>query len=312
MSTKVKGDGFMANLQEIITERAAEEATYRDQIVRVNKENARDYGITNIGVFNEESEKHFLQDYLEIPVNFYNKLSRDTQVAVFNERIAKFDRDLLIRGNTEHDIRAVLSPSYTIINHSEVLTGVQKAASQLHYDNIAVTQTHVKHGTMYTKLTIGDGDETTVGIVLANNETGGSSVAVDPLIYRKVCTNGLIVSTQERFYRKVHSGNHALSIEELIKAIQEAIAYARTSEELFKRSKYKNIIDVEAEIIQTVDNLELPKKITPLILEAYNSEPMATGFGIINAFTRAAQKFDDANVRVNIERTASRLLEVYK
>ena len=64
------------------------------------------------------------------------------------------------------------------------------------------------------------------------------------------------------------------------------------------------------EIKRMVKKVGLPSRMVKGVRQAYEIEPLSTGFGIINALTRYAKDVE-LTERIMIEKSASKLLSVY-
>jgi len=252
--------------------------------------------------FSPKGEGQFLSRWLDISANdSYHKVSLDTQQLVLNERVTEKlkGRELMFRLDSGV-IRGVVSDKYKVINHSEVLLKLLDELGNIDVDPL------LGEGNMNTRLTLETGDLQT-GITLGNSEVGEGSVFVAPFIYRLVCSNGLIVAKKEITFRHTHRGYGEYS---LGNAINDAVKEAQVSKVLFEQTQTKQIADPMDEIVKMLKKLNLPSRMAEGVQEAFNIEPVSSGFGIINALTRYA-KDSELTERVMIEKSASKLLSVY-
>ena len=75
----------------------------------------------------------------------------------------------------------------------------------------------------------------------------------------------------------------------------------------FERMKEKTVVD-PIQLIQKLSEKTFSVKFTKVIAESFQKEPDQNMFGVINAFTRAAQTLDYSN-RVAVEKFAGNLIE---
>ena len=126
----------------------------------------------------------------------------------------------LLRGKGEW-IRAFLSAEYVAYNNSEIAETVQSLLGNgaLTMKSFVLEETH-----MFLKIIseeIWDVESgLKAGIMIGNSEVGMGSVSVEPFVFRKPCTNDLIVS-QEKSFRHAHIH---LTAYELTRRMAEAVS----------------------------------------------------------------------------------------
>lgn len=113
--------------------------------------------------------------------------------------------------------RAFLSERYRRIDNMEIATAVLPLfAGQEQYE---VVSCEVTENRLYLKIVnhrlemaVAPGDYVQAGVVISNSEVGLGSVSIQPLVYRLVCTNGMIVNDMGE--RKNHVGRTAKALED--------------------------------------------------------------------------------------------------
>ena len=105
--------------------------------------------------------------------------------------------------------RALLSDRYRRIDNMEIASAVLPLFAGS--DQYEVISSEVTENRMYLKILsrrlemeVVPGDYVQAGVVISNSEVGLGSVNVQPLVYRLVCTNGMIVNDMGE--RKNHVG----------------------------------------------------------------------------------------------------------
>ncbi len=146
------------------------------------------------------------------------------------------------------------------------------------------------------------------GIMIGNSEVGLGSISVEPFLYRKACTNDLVV-TQEKSFRHAHIH---LTVSELrnrmADAISNAFKVAATVLDTFLLTRGELVADPVETIRQLAEGRKMSQKFVDEVVSSYAAEPEPTRFGVINAFTRAAQKLGPLQ-RIEAERFAGTLIE---
>ena len=95
--------------------------------------------------------------------------------------------------------RALLSDRYRRIDNMEIATAVLPLFAGT--DQYEVVSSEVPENRLYLKIVnrrlemaVVPGDIVQAGVMISNAEVGLGSVSVQPLVYRLVCTNGLVVN----------------------------------------------------------------------------------------------------------------------
>lgn len=278
-----------------------QEAHYSDVVLKVDKSNST---ISTIGEIpmNDFAQKQFLQNCLGIPYGFIKELTCDTANKVFLEKIEKFDRPLLLRKDGEV-IRGVLSNRYKCLNHSAIVSNVISTIGDL-----PIQQVHQSNG--YMSLRIGESsNEIEPSICINNSELGEAQFSISAMVYRLVCKNGLIAQRNEIMFSKKHMGNIVNIDSERLDHIYH---YAVIMVESFKKIKSYPITNPGEEISKMSRMIGLHKCNEELVQDAYIAEPIPTGYGIVNAFTRAAQSYRSSiRDRIWLEREATTIMNHY-
>lgn len=149
--------------------------------------------------------------HLGIPAKYYDKM-RDNYpellAANVNGWFQKEPARRMIR-TLDGTARAFLSDKYRRIDNYEVAQTVLPIISRM--GGATVESCELTDSRMYLKVVnprieaeIVKGDVVQAGILITNSETGQGSVTVSPLIYRLVCSNGMIAA--DNSLRKFHVG----------------------------------------------------------------------------------------------------------
>jgi len=180
---------------------------------------------------------------------------------------------------------------------------------------VALTETsrHLRLIRLDTRKLILGGDEACAGIHIANSEIGFRPVTIDALVYRLVCTNGLVrlVKGQSLFHRR-HVGT---AWQQTQRSLEDAIATAmRVGTHGLERfaAATREPIDEPAKLLaNNADRWQLSDDLQEDILRRLGYEPpalRATRYGLVNAITSAAQ-LEEPDERYRLETLAGRILE---
>jgi len=249
---------------------------------------------------------------LGIPNGYINKCPPDLKEDNINYFLKHRLGDLKLRTIKENRVRAVLTPSYTSIDDYDLIDLIQPFMVSREIEIISCY-----HGELMTsfrgvfveqeKVAIEIGDPTKRGVMINNSEVGYMAVQFRAFMYRLVCTNGLVLPRDVGGFHFRHRGNKDRiyhTCETIVNSLDEHLEVYFNK---FQNSREVKVSDPLMIIQETVKKENWPKKWEDIFVSAYNIEPHESLFGIINAFTRGAQKLK-IHQRVQIEEYATELL----
>jgi hypothetical protein len=258
--------------------------------------------------FSDLAMSQFCQK-LDIPVRYFRRLPDEMKITVANYDLERLKgTSFLVRGKGEW-IRAFLSAEYVAYNNSEIADTVESLLGNgaLTMKSFVLEETH-----MYLKIIsdeIWDVESgLKAGIMIGNSEVGMGSVSVEPFVFRKPCTNDLIVN-QEKSFRHAHI--HLTESEmtrRMAEAVSEGFSVASSVLNAFLKTREEPIPDPVETIRKIAEARKFSQKLTDEVVSSYLVEPEPNRFGMINAFTNAAQKLGPPQ-RIEMERFAGTLLE---
>lgn len=276
---------------------------------------------------------------LGIPYRYYQKMQQ-SYPALLDENVngwfAKSPERRMIRTLDGH-VRAFLSDRYRRLDNIELCASVipvikeMKGASIISCD---VTESHLYLKIINKKLKaeMSVGDVVQAGFVISNSEIGLGCLKVEPLIYRLVCKNGLIVKDYSQ--KKYHVGRQAAGDEETAYEIYSDATLAQDDKAFFM--KVQDIVRCaadEAKFAMTVDKLRQTQKMPIGENPVQAVEELADSFlltenergdilrqlfmgrdnsryGLINAITAASQLAKDYERATELERIGGELLSL--
>ena len=160
---------------------------------------------------------------LGIPAKYYDqmrKLKPELLAENVNAWFADRDQSYMIRSmdyGNGRVARALLSDRYRRIDNMEIASAVLPLfAGQA---DMQVMSCEVTENRMYLKIVnkrlemdVVPGDTVQGGVIISNSEVGLGAVSVQPLLYRLVCTNGMVVNDLGE--RRTHVGRAAKAVED--------------------------------------------------------------------------------------------------
>lgn len=188
----------------------------RDYLVPMSELRAFDGDIIFRGMRVEASGTFHgqLAEVLGIPTRYYHKM-RVEKPQLWEENVQAWlsprgAEEKLVRTYTGDRLRALLSPSFARIDHEEVLNQLAPALDgcDLELKAYDFTSDRLSLKLISPKIEgeVAKGDIVRVGLEISNSETGCGVVQVTPLIYRLVCTNGMIAGSALGEMRRRHKG----------------------------------------------------------------------------------------------------------
>ena len=247
---------------------------------------------------------------LGIPVKYYRRLPGEIKSVVANHDLKRLeDHSYLLRGKAEW-IRGFLSADYVTYNNSQV---AETVAGLLENGAVMVKSFTLVETHMFLKIVseeiVDAASGLKAGIMISNSEVGCASISVEPFVYRLTCTNDLVVSTEESFrHAHIHLTARELN-SRMAEAIGSTFRIASTIMDTFLKAREEAIEDPLETIRQIAEARQFAQKFTDNVVGSYLTEPEPSRFGVINAFTHAAQQLAPVP-RIEMERFAGRLLEV--
>lgn len=214
---------------------------------------------------------------LGIPAKYYDKLQAahpDLLLANVNGLFTREPARRMIR-TMDNVARAFLSDKYRRIDNYEIAEMVLPVIGEM--QDARIESCEVTDERMYIKVVnprlevdVVPGDTVQSGIVITNSEVGLGSFKVQPLIYRLVCSNGMVVN--DAAMRKYHVGransageNYELFTDETLRADDRAfLLKARdTVRAAVDETKFRRVVDM----MRQAKQVPLPVHDVPQLVE---------------------------------------------
>lgn len=148
---------------------------------------------------------------LNIPAAYYRRMRTEQPELLAHNVNTWFQnkpQDRLVR-TMDGTARAFLSNRYRTLDNYEIASAalpIMREMPEARIESMEITETrmYIKIVNPRLQMEVVPGDIVQAGIVLTNSEVGLGAVKVEPLVYRLVCTNGMIVN--DAATRKYHIG----------------------------------------------------------------------------------------------------------
>ena len=256
---------------------------------------------------------------LGIPSPYFRKCPTDLQDEQANYWLEhgpqKRGETWLLRAKDEN-LRAVLSDRYSPLDNATLLDELRMLlpdSYRVDWFGLQDESLHLRVVDPTRTRELLPDDALTVGIHLVNSEVGLRSVTIDAMVFRLVCTNGLIRLVKGKSLlrqRHLHVSHHRF-----IGALGEAIDNALKESEGFlnqlaatTQTPVPDISDVMEKIAERWNLSDETQESAKLALRQENASQQESLYGLVNAYTSAAQKLPDSG-RYDLEVLAGNLAQ---
>lgn len=280
-----------------------------------------------------------LGTFTEIPAAYYNKMLTEHPALLaqnLNEWLHKEPAQRLVRtlwGTT----RAFLSNRYRRIDNSHiaeiVLPSLQKIEGAI-FESCQITDSrmYIKVVNPRLQAEVAPGDIVQSGVIISNSEVGQGSVMIQPLVYRLVCSNGMVVNDAKT--RKYHigkannmDGNFELYKQDTVEAIDTAfIKQIRdTVDAAVEQTQFDRVVELMKQAREAkLNTADIPNLIQLTGKEFGITEDERGGvlqhliegndlslYGLSNAVTRYAQDVESYDRSTELEGVGYKILTMH-
>jgi hypothetical protein len=265
---------------------------------------------------------------MEVPVGYYRRV-KETKPALSDSMLnhglaALTGRAAMSRKSSQflvrskgRTVRGFLSDQYSVIDDKDIV-GIVHDLTEGKFGH-TIRSWSLSDKQFYLKVTCddlsipdpspgGQGMDMKVGFTIGNSEVGARMLSCEPFIFRQACTN----DAQVVMDRQIRQRHQHVDVDYVKYALTRSINYAfRSGDELLNRmlKSREEKIEKPADVIRALTKKsKYSKKATDAVLLAFETEPEDNRFGIINAFTRAAQSVESYDSRIEIERFGGSLI----
>ena len=264
-----------------------------------------------------------------IPAKYYDRMSRENPELLaqnVNSWFRKEPKTRMVR-TMDGTARAFLSDKYRRIDNYEIASTVLPVIADMGSD-VRVESCEITDRRMYIKVVnpritaeVTPGDIVQSGIIISNSEVGLGSMAIQPLVYRLVCTNGMVVNDAATRKYHIGRGNEAAEdfslytsetmklsdmalmakIRDTVKAVAEQSRFDRVVE-MMKTAKEAKITGLVKPLVELgSSDFGYTKNEGENILDHLIRGGDLSLYGFANAVTRAAQDVDSYDRSTEME-----------
>ena len=251
---------------------------------------------------------------LDFPKRTYDRLPAKLNILNMNWLIQNhYEKDVLLRIQDDNQVRALMSAQFEPFDNLELLTILEpfcKDATVRWYHGDEET-IHVSVTWPTTEEEIKVGDIIQRGIHISNSEVGVRSVTIAGYVYRLLCANAAIGGGDGGggIHRFRHVGDTDKLRDQVSAAIEETYLESEKMLAQFKASLEKAVEDPYnyLERVAKDKTNEMTQEQFKAAMDAFMLEPDPNLYGVTNAITRAAQRFD-GEAKYDMERLATKVL----
>jgi len=264
---------------------------------------------------------------LGMPVSYFRKaFQQDPELYKhhFNHWISKHDNPIMLRSRCNKDgravVRGVVSDSYspfdndTFIDILAELLGARQdrlVFEQLHLDDhrmhLRMTFPELSKDLSYNGSMITADDDSRVGIDFTNSEVGMSSVDIQTLIFRLICTNGLRGWSKDGpgfSQRHIHLQPGAMR-HRIAAAMEQQVEAGGKMLEAYRDTQMTEVNFPFSVIDKLVKEGGFSDSFRDEAKVQFEGDP--TAYGVINSLTRASRALPNHN-RLEAETFAGKLV----
>lgn len=280
--------------------------------------------------------------FLNIPAKYYDRMRTEASALLANNVNHWFKEqptERMVR-TLDGKARAFLSNRYRRLDNFDLLHAVMPVLSDLKDDkgkgleviSCDVTETKLYLKCVFPKIEaeVRRGDPVQSGIVISNSEIGQGALSVTPLIYRLVCSNGLVAPDYGQ--RKHHIGRVTVSAEngyelftdETLRADDQAfwlktrdIVRAAATPVTFKKivavlkHATREWVEQPVKAVEELSNvLSFSQAETDSILKHFLQDADFSRWGLANAITRTAEDTNEYDRASELEEAGWKTLSL--
>lgn len=276
---------------------------------------------------------------IDIPQKYYDRMRRDTPELLaknVNHWFSNEPKKRMLR-TLDNTGRAFLSNAYQRVENEEIanvaLPILLDKAQDVQIESCALTETRMYIKAVFPKIQgeVVKGDVVQYGLAISNSEVGMGSVKIEPLVFHKVCDNGLII--QDASLNARHIGRRAGISEGVYEMLSDE---ARRADDSAILLKVRDIVRASFDEVQFERHLSVMRRAAGIKMTAHPEEVVKvlakrksltefesggvlrhlidggdlSQWGLVNAVTRTAQDVESYDRATELEAMGGELLNI--
>ena len=321
------------SLQQMLTEVKRQSESKEDYLIAPNRLRMESYGKEMFLHLSDDSGTELIEPmtitgiahrqigtHLKIPAAYYDRMLSDYPELLAENVNSWFQREPTQRmvRTLDGTVRAFLSNRYRRIDNldiAEIVLPVIQQMEDAYFESCQITDSrmYIKVVNKRLEAEVVPGDIVQSGVIISNSEVGLGSVNIQPLVYRLVCSNGMVVNDAQT--RRTHIGrvneadeNFQLFSQETLAADDHAFAMkikdtvmAAVDETRFTRvvgmmreatTVQMNTTDIPGVVRLASKDFNITEEESTGVLQRLIEGKDLTLYGLSNAVTRFSQDVD--------------------
>ena len=321
------------SLQQMLAEVKRQSESKEDYLIAPNRLRMESYGKEMFLHLSDDSGTELIEPmtitgiahrqigtHLKIPAAYYDRMLSDYPELLAENVNSWFQREPTQRmvRTLDGTVRAFLSNRYRRIDNldiAEIVLPVIQQMEDAYFESCQITDSrmYIKVVNKRLEAEVVPGDIVQSGVIISNSEVGLGSVNIQPLVYRLVCSNGMVVNDAQT--RRTHIGrvneadeNFQLFSQETLAADDHAFAMkikdtvmAAVDETRFTRvvgmmreatTVQMNTTDIPGVVRLASKDFNITEEESTGVLQRLIEGKDLTLYGLSNAVTRFSQDVD--------------------
>lgn len=281
-----------------------------------------------------------IAEYVGVPAKYYERMRSDAPALLVdnvNHWMKSDSKNQRLVRTLDGNVRAFLSDRYRPLDNYDLaevaLPVLLESGCRIESCEVTEKRLYIKAVTSRLSAEVKVGDTVEAGIAISNSEVGMGSLSIDPLLFRLVCANGLIVNDSRM--RKTHVGRGSgsfdnvseflrdetreaddkafwMKVRDVISASLSSIGFDRFVERFAEAQKEK----IEGDPFKVVELTRKQYSLSDTESKGVLTNLLASGdmsrFGLVNAVTLHAQAVPSYDRSTELEKLGGLILELPK
>lgn len=277
-----------------------------------------------------------IAERLGIPAKYYGKMRAEQPELLarnVNTWLQANPKDVLLR-TLDGQARALLSNRYQRIENeeiAEIILPILAEQPDMQIVSAAITDTRMHIKAIFPRIEgeVARGDVVQAGVAISNSEVGYGAVKIEPLIYRLVCTNGMIMADAKYTARHVGGAMDVidgvytvlsdealqaddraklLKVRDVVRASADAARFAQYVTDMQGATQEKLQGDPAEAIKVLAQKIQLSKEEAGGVLRHLIEGGDISRYGVLNAVTRQSQDVADYDRATTLEAAGAQIL----
>ena len=288
-------------LQQMLTEVKRQSESKEDYLIAPNRLRMESYGKEMFLHLSDDSGTELIEPmtitgiahrqigtHLRIPAAYYDRMREERpDLLAYNANTwFKQENSQRMLRTLDGSARAYLSNRYRRIDNIDiagVTLPILGGLPDIRFESCQITESrmYIKAVNPRLQAEVSPGDIVQAGVIISNSEVGLGSVSIQPLIYRLVCSNGMVVNEAKAFVMKIQD------------TVRAAVEEARFAQVVGKMQEAKaaqmDTHDVPAVVKLASKEFHINDSESTGVLQRLIESNDLTLYGLSNAVTRHSQ-----------------------